>query len=173
LQNIVNNFISGIILALERPIKIGDIVKVDEIEGVVQDIGLRASQIRTWQGADVLVPNGYLVSGNLTNWTFSDNRRRLDVEVRLPVGADITKASQVILKATASVPKIMKKPGPYLNFEGINEGTSVIRAYGWINNYNDGISTGTALKIAVYDELKKAGFEISIPKMDIQVNQKI
>ena len=148
-------------------------VKVDEIEGIVQDIGLRASQIRTWEGADVLVPNGYLVSGKLLNWNFSDNRRRLDVEIRLPVGADITKATQIALQAAASVPKLLKKPGPFSNFEGINDGTSVIRVYGWINDFYEGFSVGTAFKIAIYEELKKAGFEVSIPVMDIQVKQKM
>ena len=171
LQNIINNFVSGIILALERPIKIGDIVKVDDIEGEVKDIGLRASQIRTWDGSDVLVPNGYLISGKLTNYTFSDNKRRLNLEINLSATADIQKASKIILQAASKVPKVLNKPAPYLNFEGINDGRSVIVAYAWIKDYSNGISIGTDLKIAVYEALRKEGFEISLPVLDLQLKQ--
>jgi len=171
LQNIINNFVSGIILALERPIKIGDKVKVDDIEGEVKDIGLRASQIRTWDGSDVLVPNGYLISGKLTNYTFSDNKRRLNIKVNLSADADIQKASQIILQTAAQVPKVLKQPAPYLNFEGIKKGKSIITAYAWIKDYSNGFSTGTDLKIAIYNALRKEGFEISIPVLDVQVKQ--
>jgi small-conductance mechanosensitive channel len=172
LQNIINNFVSGIILAIERPIKIGDKVKVDDIEGEVKDIGLRASQIRTWDGSDVLVPNGYLISGKLTNYTFSDNKRRLHLKVNLTADTDIKKASQVILSAASKVPKILKKPAPYLNFEGIKNGKSVIHVYAWIKDYSQGIATGNDLKIAIYDALRKDGFKISIPILDVDVQVK-
>lgn len=172
LQNIINNFVSGIILAIEHPIKIGDKVKVDDIEGEVKDIGLRASQIRTWDGSDVLVPNGYLISGKLTNYTFSDNKRRLNLKVNLTADTDIKKASQVILLAASKVPKVLKKPAPYLNFEGIKNGKSVILVYAWIKDYSQGISIGTDLKIAIYDALRKDGFKISIPILDVDVQIK-
>lgn len=172
LQNIVNNFVSGIILALERPITIGDVVKVDEIEGVVKDIGIRASQIRTWDGADVLVPNGYLISGKLVNWTLVDRSKRLNVEVRLPLNADIPKASKVILGAAASISDLAKEPAPAINYEGVIDGTSVIKVYAWIDDRSKGWSAGTALKIAINDSLKKEGFNISIPILDVQLNQK-
>ena len=171
LQNIINNFVSGIILALERPIKIGDIVKIDDIEGEVKDIGLRASQIRAWDGSDVLVPNGNLLSGKLTNFTFSDNKRRLNLEVSLSANADIKKASYVILQAASKVPKILNKPAPYLNFIGIKNGKSIIIAYAWIKDYSHSFSIGTDLKIAIYDALRKEGFEIFIPLLDVQVKQ--
>jgi small-conductance mechanosensitive channel len=171
LQNIVNNFVSGIILALERPIKIGDIVKVDETEGIVQDIGLRASQIRTWDGSDVLVPNGSLVSGKLTNWTFSDKRRRLEVLVRLPVGADISEVSQLVLKEARSLPQLSKKHEPYLNYEGIQEGTSILKVYGWIDNYSNSFSAGTAFRVAIYDALKREGIEMALPVVDVKLDK--
>jgi small-conductance mechanosensitive channel len=171
LQNIVHNFVCGIILALERPIKIGDIVKIDDIEGEVKDIGLRASQIRTWDGSDVLVPNGNLLSGKLTNYTFSDNKRRLEIEVNLSADADIQKASKIILQASSTVSGVLKKPAPYLNFEGIKEGKSVIMAYAWIKDYSNGFSIGSEFKISIYTALRKEGFEIFIPLLDVQLKQ--
>lgn len=171
LQNIVGNFISGIILAIERPIKIGDIVEVDETEGEVKDIGLRASQIRTWDGADVFVPNGSLISRKLTNRTFKDRKRRLEVEVKLALGSDILAASQVVLEAANDVPKILKSPNPSINFEGVKEGSAVLKVYGWINNYSDLFAIGTSFKVAIYQALKNNGFELTIPMLDVTINE--
>ena len=172
LQNIVNNFVSGIILALERPIKIGDVVKVDDVEGVVENIGLRASQIRTWDGSDVLVPNGALISGKLTNRTFSDKLRRLDIELQLDKDTDIQKASNVILNTTRSIPEIMTSPEPFYNFIGIKNGKAVIMLYGWIDNYSNGVSIGTKFKIEIFEALKREGFKISFPILQIKETNK-
>lgn len=171
LQNIVNNFVSGIILALERPLKIGDIVMVDGVEGIVKNIGLRASQIRTWDGSDVLVPNGSLISGKLTNRTFDDKLRRLDIEIQLAKDTDISKAAQVFLEAANTVPGIMKKPKAYYNFEGIHDGKATVKIYGWISDYSNGMRIGTAFKIAVFEALTKEGFEISFPVLQIKQSE--
>ena len=170
LQNIVSNFISGIILAIERPIKIGDIVKIDGIEGEVKDIGLRASQIKTWDGADVIVPNGTLISEKLINWTLNDRKRRLDIELKLDLTSDVMAASQVILDTANTVPKVLKNPKPSVNFEGIKDGEAVLRVYGWINNYSDSFSIGTSLKVAIYKALKDNGYKLANPILDVNVN---
>lgn len=174
LQNIINNFVSGIILAVERPFKIGDFVKVDDVEGQVIDIGLRASQIKTWNGSDVLVPNGSLISGKLTNWTFDENKiRRLDIEIHFPINTDISKAIEVIIDSASGVPKVLKKPKVFVNYEGIKDGVSVVRLYAWIKNFADGMTVGTSLKITVFEALQNKGFEITIPKLDITLKKPI
>lgn len=170
LQKIVSNFMSGIILAIERPIKIGDIIKVDDVEGEVKDIGLRASQIKTWDGADVIVPNDSLISEKLTNWTLKDRKRRLEFEIKLDVETDISVANEVILNTSNEVPKILKLPKPSVNFVGIKEGAVVIKVYGWINNYSDSYSIGTEFKIALYKALIEKGFKLANPILDINVN---
>jgi small-conductance mechanosensitive channel len=172
LQNIVNNFMSGIILAIERPIKIGDIVKVGEIEGEVKDIGLRASQIKTWDGADVIVPNGSLISEKLINWTLNDRNRRLEIEVKLDLESDVLAASQVILDTANTVPKVLKNPKPSVNFEGIKDGAAVIKVYAWINNYSESFTIGTSFKIALYHALISNGFKLANPILDVNVNNK-
>ncbi len=171
LQNIVNNFVSGIILALERPITLGDVVRVDGVEGVVQDIGLRASQIRTWDGADVLVPNGSLISGKLLNWTFTDRARRLNMEVLLPMDSDILEAVAIAQKAVNSVDVLSKKNPPAVNYEGNKDGLSVIRVYGWIDDINQFFSSGTAFRAAVYKALREEGYDISLPVLSIQMQE--
>ena len=146
-------------------------VRVDDVEGVVRDIGLRASQIRTWDGADVLVPNGSLISGKLLNWTFDDRARRLNIDIRLPLDADVEKALPIVLKAAQSVKELAKDPGPAVNYEGHLDGHSVIRVYGWISDINSFFSGGTAFRVAVFEALKKEGFEISLPVIDVHMDQ--
>ncbi len=169
LQNIVANFISGIILALERPIKIGDVIQVGDVEGEVKDIGMRACQIRSWEGADVFIPNGSLISGKLTNRTFKDRERRLDLEVKLALGSDIPAASQVALDAAITVPEIFD---PYVNFVGVIEGASVLKVYGWVDDYSRGIAVGALFRAAVYQALLNGGFELPVPLLNVTINEK-
>ena len=88
LQNVVNNFVSGLILMFERPIQPGDVVEVSGTSGKVREIGMRATTLTTFEGADVIVPNGTLLSEKLINWTLSDMNRRIDVEVGVAYGSD-------------------------------------------------------------------------------------
>ena len=171
LQNIVNNFISGIILALERPIKIGDVLQIGDISGTVKDIGLRASQIKTWDGADVLVPNGDLVSNKLTNWTFSDRKRRIHIEIRIPSETNMEEVSNLILKTTNNIEGLLKKPRPYLFYKGLTDGASVINVYAWIKNLDLILLLETRFRTTIYKTLQDAGYTISVPKMDIAVTQ--
>ena len=164
---------SGIILAIERPIKIGDIVKVDDVEGEVKDIGLRASQIQTWNGSDVLVPNDSLISGKLTNRTFDNRKKRLETDVQVGVDVDIRNVINLIMDAVKTVPDLMEDPGPYVNYVGIIEGRSVLRVYGWINDVSLWREVGIDLKIAVFEAIRKEGIEISAPVIDVTYNQKL
>ena len=88
LQNVINNFVSGLILLFERPIKIGDVIEVSGNVGEVRRIGIRASVIRTSDGSEVIVPNGLLISSQVTNWTFSDQQRAIDVSVNVVSGME-------------------------------------------------------------------------------------
>ena len=87
LQSVVNNFVSGLILLFERPVHVGDIVEVGDLQGEVRSIGIRASTVRTWHGADIVVPNAQFITTNVTNWTLSDRLRRIDLPVGVPYGA--------------------------------------------------------------------------------------
>ena len=173
LQNIISNFISGIILALERPLTIGDIVDLPDVSGTVKDIGLRASTIRTWDGSDVIVPNGSLISNKLTNWTFFDRLRRVKVDVRVPFDTNIEEVSKLLLTTANEIPEAMKKPGPYLNLKGIGTSAMEINLYCWISDTDKIFSSGTAIRKAVYKSLVDAGYEIPVPRQDLKINPKI
>jgi len=93
LQDVVNNFVCGLILLFERPVTVGDIVEVGGLQGEVRRIGIRASTVRTYQGADIIVPNSQFITANVTNWTLSDQLRRIE----LPVGVNYGAAPQKVI----------------------------------------------------------------------------
>lgn len=169
LQNIFSNFISGIILAIERPISIGDLIEIPDVSGVVKDIGLRASTVRTWDGSDVIVPNGVLIANKLTNWTFFDRLRRVKVDIRVPFDANIEEVSILLLDTANKIPEVMKKPKAYLNFKGIGTSAMEITLYCWINDSNKIFSYGTAIRKAIYKALLEAGYDTPVPKQELKL----
>jgi small-conductance mechanosensitive channel len=170
LQNIINNFVSGIILALERPITIGDTLDIPGVSGIVKDIGVRASTVRTWDGSDVIIPNGELISNKLTNWTFFDRHRRIVVEIRVPFDTDMESLSKLLLDTAKGIPEVMKKPPPYLNLRGLGTSAMEINLYCWIGDTDNLFSYGTSIRKAIYKALQDAGYDLPVPKQDLRIN---
>ncbi|MES2565166.1 MAG: mechanosensitive ion channel domain-containing protein [Pseudomonadota bacterium] len=113
LQNIFNNFVSGLILLFERPVQAGDVIQLDaNTAGVVQRIGIRASIIRTRNGSDIIVPNGKLISEQLVNWTFSHRQRGIEVPVAVVLGADPKQVIQTLERVGGEHPNLLKTPAP-------------------------------------------------------------
>jgi potassium-dependent mechanosensitive channel len=112
LQNVINNFVSGLILLFERPIKVGDVVQVGGAAGSVQKIGIRASVIRTQDGSDVIIPNGELISNQVTNWTFADRQRAIVIEINVPRNADQKRVAELLIQAADETPGVAKTPSP-------------------------------------------------------------
>jgi small-conductance mechanosensitive channel len=112
LQNIINNFVSGLILLFERPIKVGDVIQLAGNEGVVRRIGIRASILRVPNGSEVIVPNGSLISDTVTNWTFSDRLRRIDLPVSVAAPAEAHRVIELLQGAAVTQPRVMKNPPP-------------------------------------------------------------
>jgi small-conductance mechanosensitive channel len=112
LQNVINNFVSGLILLFERPIKIGDIIEVGGNAGEVRRIGIRASIIRTSDGSEVIVPNGSLISSQVTNWTLSDRGRAVELSVNVAGSTDLHRVTELLKKIAADHPDVAKEPAP-------------------------------------------------------------
>ena len=118
MQNIVNNLVSGVILAFERPIQIGDQIEVAGKSGIVKEIGIRASKISNFEGADIIIPNGDLLSQHLTNWTLSNRNRRVELRVRVIREADVSKVTDLIRGVLKGHDDIMTSPGPSVLISG-------------------------------------------------------
>ena len=114
LQNIVNNFVSGIIILFERPIKEGDWVVINGQEGIVRHIRIRATELETFDNSSVLIPNADILSGNVMNWTHGNMNGRIDVRVSVAYGTDLERARDILLAQAKQDPRILENPKPYV-----------------------------------------------------------
>ncbi len=171
LQNIVNNFISGLILVYEKPVQEGDTIEVDTLMGKVSNIGTRSSTITTYSGADVVVPNSNLISNQLINWTLSDNRRRMEVKVGTAYSTDPEKVLELILEAATSHKKVLKDPPPLPLFEGFGDSSLNFRLLFWVH-FEDGVQTQSDVAIKVYKLFKEYNIEIPFPQLDLHIKEK-
>ena len=168
LQSIVNNFVSGLILIFERPIKVGDRVQTASYFGIVTSIGIRASTIRTFDGADVVVPNGDLVAKEFVNWTRTDRTRRAEVLVRVALGTDPKEVLTILRRVASEQDKILENPEPTALMTGFGESSLDFRLLVW-TRIEDHMSVASELHVEVNDELKRAGIRIPIPQRDLHV----
>ncbi len=166
LQNIFNNMVSGIILALERPIKVGDVVQVGELLGTVLSIGLRSSNVKSFDGAEVIVPNGNLISSEMINWTRSDSNRRMDIRVGVAYGSDTDAVIDILQEVARNIPQVHLIPGPTAYFIGFGESSLDFRLLAW-THIDHRLSVESELHGAINKALKKAGFEIPFPQRDL------
>jgi potassium-dependent mechanosensitive channel len=161
LQNIFNNFVSGIILLFERPIKIGDLIEVGGTVGEVQHIGIRASVVRTAEGSEIIVPNGTLISGQVTNWTFSDRRRAVEVSVNVAGGTDLQRATELLKTAAADQPSLAKEPAPQVYVVSFTAGAIALQLRAWTDRYQDFAQVRSDLSVAVNEALAREKIAIA------------
>ena len=167
LQTIVNNFVSGIILLLERPIQVGDAIQMTDLDGEVRRIGIRSTTVHTWRGAEVIVPNATLISGNLTNWTLSDRTRRFELPVGVAYGTDPRRVIDLLREAAASVPGVLKNPGPIALFQGFGDSALNFEVRAWTARFEEWAAIHSEVAVAVNAALKTAGIEVPFPQRDL------
>jgi len=168
LQNVVNNFVSGLLLLFERPIQVGDQVQVGTLGGVVRRIGIRASVVRTWDGAEVVVPNADFISNQLVNWTLSDHFRRVELPVGVAYGSNTELVMEILLKVATDHPKVFPEPPPYVLFKGFGESSLDFEVRGW-THADTRLGVFSELGIAVDDAFAAAGIQIPFPQRDIHL----
>jgi small-conductance mechanosensitive channel len=168
LQNIIANFVSGLILAFERPIQVGDTVQVDTVFGNVQSIGVRSSTIKTFDGSEVIVPNADLISNRVTNWTLSDKRRRMELPVKVAFGYDPHQVLELILSVAKKHPDVLEDPEPFSVFNGFGDNYLDFTLYYWIPT-NLFFKVKTEVALGVHDLLISKGIEPPIPQRAVKM----
>lgn len=168
LQNIVNNFISGLILIYERPIQVGDIIELGALMGEVKSIGIRSSNIRTYDGSEVIVPNSNLVSDQLINWTLSDNHRRMELIVGVAYGTDPQKVIDILTNVADNHPQVVKFPEPRVLFNEFGDSSLNFRLLVWVL-FENGLSVKSDLSVAIDKAFKKHQIEIPFPQLDLHM----
>lgn len=168
LQNIVNNFVSGLILLFERPIKIGDIVEMGPNWGKIKRIGIRATSVETFEGAEIVVPNGDLVAKEVKNWTRSDSTARVEVLVGTAYDSDPHKVLQILLDSAKNNEFVHAEPEPFAMMFGFGDSALNFRLLCWTSIDKRGIVT-SEVHIAVHQALADAGIEIPFPQRDLHL----
>ena len=170
LQTIVSNFISGIILIFERPILTGDVVEVNNLIGTVSKIGVRASRISTYEGAEVVVPNNNLISKDLINWTLSDNIKRVEILIGVSYDSNPSEVLKVLLNVVNENKEILQVPPPKALFDAFGESTLKFRLLFWVH-FQNGIQAKSDVSIAVYAKFSELGIKIPVPQREIYLSQ--
>jgi len=167
LQNVVNNFVSGLILLFERPIRVGDKVQVGELSGKVKDIGMRASIVATWEGAEVIVPNANFISSEVINWTLSDNRRRMEIPVGVAYGTDPVRVIELFVRLAREHPDVLDDPGPKAIFTAFGASSLNFELRAWTRG--DFVAVSSDLRVSINQALAEAGIEIPFPQQDLHL----
>ena len=161
LQNVINNFVSGLILLFERPIKVGDVIEVGGNVGEVRRIGIRASVIRTADGSEVIVPNGSLISSQVTNWTFSDRQRAVEVSVNAVGGADPQRVVELLKNTAAAYPGVAKEPSPQVYVTNFSAGAVTFQLRAWTDRNEEWAQLRSDLSVAVNEALAREKIAIA------------
>ena len=171
LQTVVNNFASGLILLFERPIHLGDVVQVAGIGGEVRHIGVRATLVRTADGAEVFVPNSLLIAQSVTNWTYSDLRRRIVLPVRVAYGATPQRVTELLTAIGARHPQVSGEPAAAAVFMGFGENSLDFELRAWTDRFGDAETIQSQLADSVYAALNEARIDLPVPRRDVRLRQ--
>ena len=168
LQSVVNNFVSGLILLFERPIQVGDVVQVGTTQGTVNRIGMRASIVSTFQGAEIIVPNAQLITQEVTNWTRRDQLRRVELPVGVSYGAAPNKVIEVLEQVARAHPKVLRYPPPQALFMGYGDSSINFELRAWADFVDSG-QVRSDLAAAVYDAVIAAGLSFPFPQREVRL----
>ncbi len=169
LQNIVNNVVSGLVMVFEKPIQVGDLIEVGGKTGTVRSMGIRASKILTFEGSEVIVPNGDLLSQNLINWTLSNTHKRISIEVGIGYGSDIDKVKAIFSTILENNKDVMKTPAPLVLLDGFGESSVDFRILCWVGDIDNWVVIKSVLMSDIFEAFYKSGIEIPFPKRDVNL----
>jgi potassium efflux system protein len=170
LQEIVANFICGLIILFERPVQIGDIVTIGDVDGTISRIQIRATTVTTFDKKELLVPNKEFITGRLTNWTLSDQMTRVIVSVQIAYGSDLQKTMSIMSKAAEEHIWVLKSPAPFVTIEGFIDNKLKLNLRCYIGLIEHRLQTVTDLHEAIIRKFNEAGIVIPAPQRDLNLN---
>lgn len=160
LQNIVNNFVSGVILVFDRTLRIGDVVEVSDKKGRVKEIGLRASKLITGDGAEIIIPNGDVLSHNIINWTLSNNHVRLNMSFTVAKPYNTEEISRICNEELMLHKNVLKENAPAIVITSITASFATVKIYFWCNNISQTETTYSQLNEAIYNRFEASGIKV-------------
>lgn len=171
-QNTIANFISGLILLVQRPIRIGDLVNVDGIDANVEHIGARATRVRTSENLEILIPNHNILNNNVTNWTLSDTRIRTSVSVGVAYGTPVRPVQDALKRAVVDHPKVIGESEPIVIFRDFGDSSLVFDVHFWIHmrTIMDRSVVRSDIRVAIDDAFRREGIVIAFPQRDVHLD---
>ena len=169
LQNIVSNFVSGLILLAERPFKVGDWVVTGTTEGFVKKISVRATEIETFSRQSIIVPNSELINAPVGNWTHRNSLGRIDVPIGVSYSADPRKVIEILNEVANSCEMVMSNPAPVVYFAGFGDSSLDFEVKAHLADVLGGLSARTELRLRIFERLKAEGIEIPFPQRDLNI----
>ncbi len=169
LQEVVANFVCGLILLFERPIRVGDVVTLEGMTGTVTRVQMRATTITNWDRQEFVVPNKNLITGTLLNWTLSASTNRIVIPVGVAYGSDTERARQILLEVAADNPQVLDEPPPIASFEEFAASSLTLRLRAFIPNLDHRLGTISELHAEIDKRFAAAGIEIAFPQLDLHV----
>jgi len=168
LQNVISNFVSGLILIFERPILPGDTVEVNNLMGTINKIGVRSSKVSTFDGADVVVPNNNLVSNDLINWTLSSSLKRTEILIGTSYDSNPNQVLEILLECANNYPELVKDPEPQALFSDFGDNSLNFRLRFW-THFSLSLQAKSDISIAIYNKFKEHNIEIPFPQQDVYI----
>ncbi len=159
----------GFGLQTKRPIQVGDAIQMSDLDGEVRRIGIRSTTVHTWRGAEVIVPNATLISGNLTNWTLSDRTRRLELPIGVAYGSDPERVIALLVETATTVPGVLAKPSPLALFQSFGDSALNFELRAWTDHFEEWGAIRSHIAVAVNNRLKAEGIAIPFPQRDVNL----
>ena len=169
LQSIVNNFVSGLILLVERPVEVGDWVRVGDAEGYVKRISVRSTEIETFDRSSIIVPNSEFIAGRVTNWTHRNKMGRVVITVGVSYDSDPNQVVDILTAIGRDHRLALAWPQPSVSFNDFGASSLDFSLRVFIADVNDIITVGTELRIAIHEAFRDAGIEIPFPQTDVHM----
>lgn len=171
-QNIVNNFISGLIIMVEQPIRVGDFVELDALAGTVETVGARATRIKSMDNTHIVVPNSSFLEKNVLNWTLSDDIVRTKVSVGVAYGSPTRKTEELIKKAVVEHDRVLSSPEPIVLFAEFGDNSLIFEVYFWaqIRTMLQLKQIASDIRFAIDDLFREHQITISFPQRDVHLD---
>jgi small-conductance mechanosensitive channel len=169
LQYIASDMVSGFILLFERPVRVGDRIKIDDVEGRVANIRVRSTLIITNENMAVIVPNSQLVQRKFINWSYNDEPVRIDVPIGVAYGSDLQKVSAALVQAAKSVKEVLAEPPPRPHFKGFGDSALDFQIRVWINEPHKHPQIRSKLNFQIDRVFREQGIEIPFPQRDLRL----
>jgi potassium-dependent mechanosensitive channel len=169
LQTLVNNLVSGLIIAFEKPINVGDIVEIAGSIGRMKSIGIRSSVVTTWEGADVIIPNGDLLNQHLVNWTLGNTKRRFEIPVGVAYGTNLDSTRKLLVELMQADKRILALPEPFVQVTTFNNSSIDLVMKFWVAHFSIGFDVRSDLFVAVDELFKEHSIVIPFPQQDVYI----